>query len=264
MTTEKEVREAIEKCKTLEIILDGMFWKGEKNHPEKVNLINALRIVNSFADSAQQEIEKRKQFTIYEQEQLLKREKEICNLQSQLAALQQRRFPIQDGPSVLWSIMMPHENQCIANHNQNLEALARRGGLGAGEAWLVVNQLSAPRFGTPQSIWEDYRQKWIEFANSQNAILQQRKAEDCDCYFMGNCHLVTGEGKMPEVECKGVCEHWIEGPMPPEQQGKVGVEEIVKVIDKFAEDYGDNPIMIFSEDTLMIQIGRLEEQCFLL
>lgn len=49
-----------------------------------------------------------------------------------------RQFPIQDGPSIPWSVIAPFEKQAIANHNQTLERLAQRGGLGAGEALCVL------------------------------------------------------------------------------------------------------------------------------
>lgn len=55
------------------------------------------------------------------------------------AAAVPRRFPIIDGPSVLWSVIEPFEYQAIENHGQTLERLASRGGLGSLEAWAVVN-----------------------------------------------------------------------------------------------------------------------------
>jgi len=53
-----------------------------------------------------------------------------------------RRFPIQDGPSILWSVIAPHEAQAQRNHRQSLERLAQRGGLGPIEAIAVVEGLT--------------------------------------------------------------------------------------------------------------------------
>lgn len=75
----------------------------------------------------------------------------------------ERRFPIRDGPSVPWSVMLPHERQAISNHDQDLEKLASRGGLGAGEAWAIVNN--------KHWTWADKigaKAKWFAFAEEQN------------------------------------------------------------------------------------------------
>lgn len=49
-----------------------------------------------------------------------------------------RRFPIMGGPSIPWEIIAPHNAQAIANHDQNLERLAERGGLSPLEAICVL------------------------------------------------------------------------------------------------------------------------------
>lgn len=49
-----------------------------------------------------------------------------------------RRFPIQGGPSILWSAIAPHEEQALKNHWQSLERLAERQGLSPGEALAVM------------------------------------------------------------------------------------------------------------------------------
>jgi hypothetical protein len=56
-----------------------------------------------------------------------------------LLSKRHRRFRLQDGPSVLWSVIEPHDSQCVKNHSQSLEEIAARGGLGAGEFWFVMN-----------------------------------------------------------------------------------------------------------------------------
>lgn len=50
-----------------------------------------------------------------------------------------KQFPIQDGPSVPWDYMAPHDRQCQKNHGgQTLKRIAARGGLSAAEAECVV------------------------------------------------------------------------------------------------------------------------------
>lgn len=45
-----------------------------------------------------------------------------------------------DGPTVIpWELVNPHERQAKANHGgQNLETLAKRGGLSPAELWFVL------------------------------------------------------------------------------------------------------------------------------
>lgn len=86
-----------------------------------------------------------------------------------------KMFPIMDGPSVPWEIMMPHEAQAQRNHGQSLQRLAERGGLGAGEAWCVVQDM---HWGCAnKGAWDDYRAKWISFANGINHEFRQLRAE---------------------------------------------------------------------------------------
>lgn len=49
-----------------------------------------------------------------------------------------RLFPCQGGPAVPWDLIAPHEAQAIANHEQSLEELARRGGLSPNEMMCVL------------------------------------------------------------------------------------------------------------------------------
>lgn len=50
-------------------------------------------------------------------------------------------FPIMDGgPAVPWRLVAPFEAMAIANHDQDLKTLARRGGLSAGELWCIVHR----------------------------------------------------------------------------------------------------------------------------
>jgi hypothetical protein len=61
-----------------------------------------------------------------------------------MAALLDRPFPIQGGPSVPWWVMAPHEAQSQRNHEQSLERIAERGGFSPAEAWFVVRGLTWP------------------------------------------------------------------------------------------------------------------------
>jgi hypothetical protein len=73
-----------------------------------------------------------------------------------------KKFPIQEGPSVPWEFMAPHESQCQKNHGQSLKRIAERGGLGASEAWAVVNGI---RY---YEIKDEHAQKWFELAERVN------------------------------------------------------------------------------------------------
>lgn len=68
-----------------------------------------------------------------------------CNAEAALEAAVQtpppgfeRRFPIQDGPSVPWGAIALHEGQAQRNHHQSLDQLAARGGLACAEAVAVL------------------------------------------------------------------------------------------------------------------------------
>lgn len=74
-----------------------------------------------------------------------------------------RRFPIQDGPSVPWEFMAPHESQARKNHGQTLEGLAKRGGLGCAEAWVIVHGLKHLDI-----LHEEHKVKWIGLAERVN------------------------------------------------------------------------------------------------
>lgn len=54
------------------------------------------------------------------------------------ARREERRFPIQGGPSIPWSLIEPHEAQAKRNHDQTLQRLAERGGLSPCEAVAVL------------------------------------------------------------------------------------------------------------------------------
>lgn len=62
----------------------------------------------------------------------------LAEAEAKVAKLTERRFPIQDGPSIPWRAIAPHERQALRNHDQSLETLARRGGLSPCEAVAVL------------------------------------------------------------------------------------------------------------------------------
>lgn len=79
-------------------------------------------------------------------------------------------FPIQDGPSVPWSFMAPHEAQCRINHGHSasIKHIAERGGFGAAEAWCVVNGLKFYDALPDQKAIDEARRKWFELAERVN------------------------------------------------------------------------------------------------
>jgi hypothetical protein len=54
------------------------------------------------------------------------------------AEITDRRFPIQNGPSIPWEIIADCEAQARINHDQSIEQLSSRGGLSPGEAVAVL------------------------------------------------------------------------------------------------------------------------------
>lgn len=78
-----------------------------------------------------------------------------------------KQYPIQDGPTVPWSYMAPHESQAQKNHSQTLARLAERGGLGAAEAELIVTaQPLYPKSG--EWDWAELKRRWVERAERVN------------------------------------------------------------------------------------------------
>ena len=68
-------------------------------------------------------------------------------LEQKIKALEERLFPIMDGPAIPWSAIAPYESRAKKNHGQSLQRLAERGGLSCGEALAVLED----RPWTPQS-----------------------------------------------------------------------------------------------------------------
>jgi len=85
---------------------------------------------------------------------------------SEAAAL--RLYPIQDGPSVPWIVMLAHESQSQKNHSQSVTRIAERGGYGAAEAWCIVNDIG---FFEGEKKWGGHvrmKELWHEFADKTN------------------------------------------------------------------------------------------------
>jgi hypothetical protein len=58
---------------------------------------------------------------------------------TELQSIKARRFPVLGGGmTVPWQMLVPHEPQAIENHDQTLEKLAARGGLGWAELLCVL------------------------------------------------------------------------------------------------------------------------------
>lgn len=75
-----------------------------------------------------------------------------------------RRFPIQDGPSIPWVVIQPHEAQAKKNHGQTLEELAKRGGLGRAELYCVM---MGQEWGMTTD-WAETEEKGRKLANEIN------------------------------------------------------------------------------------------------
>jgi hypothetical protein len=90
--------------------------------------------------------------------------------------LDDRPFPIQDGPTVPWYVMAPHEAQCQKNHSQSLKRIAERGGFGACEAYAVTHGLT---WQDMKNDIEKYTKAWFEFAERVNKEHHDlRKSDD--------------------------------------------------------------------------------------
>lgn len=123
-------------------------------------------------------------------------------------------FPIQDGPMVPWVYMAPHEAQAQKNHSQSLARLAERGGLGCGEAELIVTARTLyPARGEPGYAWGDLKRQWIERAEKVNAAHTAQAEElarfqQLVCDFQAAAMLdVGGQGGPCCVEPKHVAAH---------------------------------------------------------
>lgn len=89
----------------------------------------------------------------------------------------ERRFPIQDGPSIPWRMIAPHDAQCKKNHGgQDLERIAERKGFSPSEALCVLDDE-----GWSESKWGDFLTEWKDRKThpkvvSAHAELERRRA----------------------------------------------------------------------------------------
>lgn len=81
-------------------------------------------------------------------------------------------YPIQNGPSVPWEVMAPHEGAAQRLHSQSLARLAERGGLGTGEAWCVVNGIIHKSLPT-KADWDAWDKAWRDYAERINLHYDQ-------------------------------------------------------------------------------------------
>lgn len=83
-------------------------------------------------------------------------------------------FPIMGRRAIPWALILPHEKQAIANHAQDLNELARRGGLEAAEAVAVLED----RAWRPMARHiADERLDELIFSAAQEAIFEREEAE---------------------------------------------------------------------------------------
>ena len=109
--------------------------------------------------------------------------------------MSRERFPIQDGPSVPWAFMAPHEAQARKNHGQTLEGLAERGGLGCAEAWVIVHGLKHMDI-----LHEEHKDKWIELAERVNRewSIERLLAQEREKYLEALCASVCSFCALPQ------------------------------------------------------------------
>ena len=91
----------------------------------------------------------------------------IADARDGMVPAPKRMYPIQDGPSVPWEVMAPHEAMSQKNHSQSIARIAERGGFSCAEAWMIVNAIEY-KGGETKETWDDYRRKWIAYAERIN------------------------------------------------------------------------------------------------
>lgn len=117
-------------------------------------------------------------------------------------AAAERRFPIQDGPSVPWSYMAPHESMAKTNHGQTLKRLAERGGLGAGEAELIVTGRRLRIIGDDE--WDELKRQWIARAERvNNAYLAEHQPDEVGLDWRGWLRRQCEKFGTPRAEQSG-------------------------------------------------------------
>ena len=94
-----------------------------------------------------------------------------------------RRFPILDGGfAIPWEMIAPHEWQAKKNHDQSLDVLASRGGLGPEEALCVLHGLcwsdGKGRWPNPAAVLRDKAKRWeLEMRDTELADLRAENAK---------------------------------------------------------------------------------------
>lgn len=78
--------------------------------------------------------------------------------------MQPKQFPIQDGPSVPWSVMAPHEAMSQSNHGQSLKRVAERGGFWCAEAWCIVNGIPLHEIMHNDNRAAEFEAEWRKYA----------------------------------------------------------------------------------------------------
>jgi hypothetical protein len=123
---------------------------------------------------------------------------------------QERRFPIQGGPSIPWTMIAPYEDQAQRNHSQSLERLAERGGLSPFEAVRVLQCRSCSDWNTINKEKElaTLEEMRCEFENQ--TIRDKRDAEWAWWMEQLYDNLDKKPGFYPCVPDTDVMRRWIE------------------------------------------------------
>lgn len=95
-------------------------------------------VTGDFFQSAECELASANQKITELQSQLAAEKEAREKVEKELSRINERMFPIMNGPNIPWRIIAPHENQALLNHKQSLEKLAYRGGLSVCEAVAVL------------------------------------------------------------------------------------------------------------------------------
>jgi hypothetical protein len=151
-----------------------------------------------------------------------------------LAAVEQERaiparmFPIQRGPAIPWSVIGPCDEQAKRNHSgQNLETLARRGGLDCGEA---IDVLLGQPWGTAHGsglVGEAAINRLLEIVQQRVALTSPTPAPDPET------------GLADEADCFGS-----------------GADQILRVVLE-----GDRIVISIGVETLKVAAEHMPELC---
>ena len=106
---------------------------------------------------------------------------ELATLRERVKDLEGKRFPIQGGPSIPWSMIGPHDRQTVDNHSQTLEDLAKRGGLSPSEVLAVLDDVrwfkSKWRTTGEAECHDELERRRAEFEDETNALRDWKESQ---------------------------------------------------------------------------------------